>query len=167
MNPVTTTTLVALALLAIAPAVPAQDAPEVDREFNVYIHEPFHLLPERMTVQEGETVRLRVINGNPNPHDLLVCGDGAGASEGPECSDVWGFTTVAGNSESVVVFTASKAGTFEYFCSMLGHKQGGMKGELEVQGSAVTRNESPALSPLALVAAALVVALAGRRALQP
>lgn len=158
------TALVVLALALLVPTAASQDADEVDREFNVYVHEPFHLLPERMTVQEGETVRFRIVNGNPNPHDLVVCGDGVEA--GPECDDVWGFTTLAPNSEAVLVFTAKKAGTFEYYCTLTGHKQGGMKGELLVQGDANAKKETPSLPLAAALGALGAAALACRRTLR-
>lgn len=38
-----------------------------------------------------------------------------------------------GPSEETVIFVASKAGMFEYYCSVIGHKQLGMKGRLIVE----------------------------------
>jgi MYXO-CTERM domain-containing protein len=147
-------------LLAAAPLAPAQADDAVDREVDVYLHEPLHIAPPRIDVKQGETVRLNVKNYNPNPHDLVVCGDAPGTGSG--CDERWGYVGVEPNGEAALTFTAARAGTFEYFCTIPGHKQGGMRGELVVQGTATTKETPGPGVPLALALLGAAALLARR-----
>lgn len=74
-------------------------------------------------VNVGDKVTIHVINGDPVAHDLTI--------------DAYGMTTgelsLAGQ-EGMIQFTATQPGTFEYYCSIPGHKQAGMSGKLVVEG---------------------------------
>lgn len=158
-------TVVALvAALAVAPLALAQEAPDAaapTKEFIVYLHEPLHVAPDRIVVDVGDEVRINVRNYNPNPHDLMVCGGEPDLDS--SCSTPWGFTTVDPMSEANLTFTAAKAGTFEYYCTIAGHKQGGMRGELVVRGDAQEK-ETPGVPLLAVAAVVgLAAALIARR----
>jgi nitrite reductase (NO-forming) len=74
-------------------------------------------------VKVGDKVTIHVINGDPVAHDLTI--------------DEYGMTTgelsLAGQ-EGMIQFTATQPGTFDYYCSIPGHRQAGMVGKLVVEG---------------------------------
>ena len=77
--------------------------------------------PGSLSVLAGEKIRLTFKNTGNLPHDFAI--------------DELGVTTetIAGGKTDVVEFTASQSGTFTFYCSIAGHRQLGMEGELEVQ----------------------------------
>lgn len=82
----------------------------------------------------GDTVRITVINGDPTLHDLRI--DEFGVDTGELIAD----------EETVTVeFVADLPGNFEYYCSIPGHREVGMKGLLRVVGS-VAAGEASALA---------------------
>lgn len=133
---------------------------------NVQLHEVstggFHVLPERIDANPGDTLKMHVVNQGQATHNLVVCGDGKAPSS--TCNDKWAFTgnMGAGESKDVTVDSIPKSGTFYYFCTLPGHAGGGMSGELKVQGSADKNSPGTAAvgALLALTASALLV---GRR----
>lgn len=150
--------LVALALAALAAPAIAQGETQ---EHLIFLHENLHIAPERIDARQGDTLKVEVMNVGSTPHDVVFCGDGVNG--GSNCNDRWAFTIrlPAGQGANITV-PVKEAGTFEYYCSIPGHKQGGMRGELIVQGTADERKvPAPALAGLATVLA--VVAFAIRR----
>lgn len=80
-----------------------------------------------LTANVGDTVRITIINGAPVLHDFVI----------DEFSVTSGELTQA--EESVTVeFVANQAGEFEYYCSIPGHREIGMKGILRVTGGEAT-----------------------------
>ncbi|MCU0495919.1 MAG: copper-containing nitrite reductase [Anaerolineae bacterium] len=80
-----------------------------------------------LVVNQGDTVRLTVINGDPVLHDLKI--DEFGAYTGEMNAD---------EQTVVLEFVASQAGDFEYYCSIPGHRDIGMKGVFRVIASETT-----------------------------
>ena len=80
----------------------------------------FNFAPNTMTVKKGDRVRITLANGD-GFHDLVI--------------DEFGVATKKINTgmTDVVEFTADKAGSFEYYCSVGSHRMMGMKGTLIVQ----------------------------------
>lgn len=74
-----------------------------------------------LVVNQGDTVRITVINGDPAWHDLKI--DEFGVDTGQILEDEQTVT---------VEFIANQAGDFQYYCSVPGHKEVGMKGLLQV-----------------------------------
>lgn len=76
-------------------------------------------VPE-IRVNEGDTVKITFKNASGH-HDFVI--------------DEFNVATAQTNgpSEETVTFVADKAGTFEYYCSVIGHKQLGMRGNLIVE----------------------------------
>jgi nitrite reductase (NO-forming) len=75
----------------------------------------------RLSVHEGETVQINLINGEGAQHDIVV--------------DQYAARTnlVLGiGASSTLSFTADKAGEFVYFCSVPGHREAGMEGRIQV-----------------------------------
>lgn len=71
-------------------------------------------------VKQGDTVKINFKNAQGH-HDFVI--------------DEFNVKTAQTNSpsEESVTFVADKTGTFEFYCSVLGHKQLGMKGNLIVE----------------------------------
>ena len=74
-----------------------------------------------LKVPEGAVVAITVINGDGAMHDFAVPEFGAQSDQ-----------LVGEGSATTVVFRATKAGTFEYLCTIPGHKAAGMFGKLIV-----------------------------------
>ena len=77
--------------------------------------------PESITVEAGERIRLTFKNMGNLPHNFAI--DELGIST----------KTIAGGNSDTIEFTAETTGTFAFYCSIAGHRQLGMEGELEVQ----------------------------------
>lgn len=157
-----------LALLLLAPPAAAAGT----YEHTVYLHEnPLHALPETMNANVGDTLRLTIENpesGDPakpkSAHNLLVCADAPSPSE--QCVIVWARSgMIPPGASAPLTFVADKAGTFQYWCYIAGHKGGGMVGTLVVEAPAEAQKGLPFLGPAGLaLALALALGLAGRRA---
>ncbi len=80
----------------------------------------FKLNPSTLTVNEGDTVRITVINEG-GTHNLFV-------EEYNERTDI-----VSSGNTRVLEFVADKAGTFSIWCEVGSHKSSGMEGTLTVQ----------------------------------
>lgn len=80
----------------------------------------FSFTPNAITVNKGDKVKITFKNSN-GFHDLKI--------------DEYNVATkqIQGGSQDVVEFTADKAGTFEYYCSVGTHRAMGMVGTLKVQ----------------------------------
>lgn len=164
--------VLALAVAAFSTAALAPAGAQSDKvyEHTVTLHEfeggAMHAFPEQIYAKKGDTLRITVVNPPENEisHNLIVCGE----PPHPEstCKDKWAFTPTFPPGESrTITFEAKEAGTFEYFCDIVGHKQAtpGMVGQLIVQGGETT-NESPGLALVgALVAVAGAALLLRRR----
>ena len=158
--------LLPLALVALAGAAHAETFEQL-----VELHElgpgSYHLSPPRITLRVGDTADITVVNpaNNTQSHDLVLCGEAP--DEDADCEDRWGLTPIFGpGEERKLVAKLERAGTFEYYCSIPGHKTGtpGMRGELIVVASGATpEKESPGLAPMAGLAALLAIALVLRR----
>ena len=77
--------------------------------------------PESLTVAAGERISLTFKNTGNLPHNFTIGELGVATK------------TIAGGQTDVVEFTASQSGTFTFYCSLAGHRQLGMEGNLEVQ----------------------------------
>jgi nitrite reductase (NO-forming) len=79
-----------------------------------------------LVADAGDTVRITVINGDPTLHDLNI--------------DEFGVATgdlVAAEETVTVEFVAAQPGMYEYYCSVPGHREVGMKGMLHVTGQSM------------------------------
>ena len=76
-------------------------------------------IPE-IRVKEGDTVKVTFKNASGH-HDFVIDEFNAATAQ------------TNGPSEETVTFVADKVGTFEYYCSVVGHKLLGMKGNLIVE----------------------------------
>jgi nitrite reductase (NO-forming) len=74
-----------------------------------------------LRVPEGSVVAITVVNGDGAMHDVAVPEFNAQSDQ-----------LVGVGSATTIVFRATKAGTFEYLCTIPGHKAAGMFGKLIV-----------------------------------
>jgi plastocyanin len=77
--------------------------------------------PSSITVKPGETVRISFQNDGELPHNLTIGALGIGTR------------TIAPGLVDTIEFVAPVAGTYDFFCSVSGHKESGMTGTLIVE----------------------------------
>jgi uncharacterized cupredoxin-like copper-binding protein len=142
--------------------VPAAHAEDIDVQLHEVESGGFHILPDAMNAQKGETLNLTVTNQGKIAHDLVVCGDGPVPPT--DCQDVWGFIApLQAGQTARLTATAKKAGTFTYYCSLPGHAAGGMRGTLTVQGDNGSSKPSPGTALVGTLMSLAVVAFLVRR----
>jgi len=98
-----------------------------------------------LSVNAGDHVTVTVINGDAVAHDLVI--DAFGVTTGQMTED---------EQQVVIEFTANQVGTFEYYCSIPGHREIGMYGNLVISGEVAPTSSGAA--PVAAVAAVPTVA---------
>jgi plastocyanin len=76
--------------------------------------------PTEIRVSKGDRVRITYKNSD-STHNFTIDGYDVKTK------------LLAGNAEETVEFTADKAGTFEFYCSVGNHRQMGMRGNLIVE----------------------------------
>ncbi|MDA1096878.1 MAG: cupredoxin domain-containing protein [Chloroflexi bacterium] len=76
--------------------------------------------PVVLNASVGQTVNLTLSNKGAIDHDVTI--PGLNASTG----------LVGAGASTVLTFTPTAAGTYPFFCSVLGHEAAGMKGTLTV-----------------------------------
>jgi nitrite reductase (NO-forming) len=74
-----------------------------------------------LVVPEGAVVELVLINGDGLEHDVTVSAFNAMAEH-----------VATRGQESSVAFRATEAGTYQYHCALVGHREAGMQGQLLV-----------------------------------
>jgi len=79
----------------------------------------FKFEPSAITVNKGDRVKVSFVSADVG-HNFVI--DGYGQTK----------TISSGTAAETIEFTADKAGTFEYYCSVGSHKALGMKGTLIV-----------------------------------
>lgn len=82
-----------------------------------------------LRVKEGAVVQINLVNGDGAIHDIAI----------PEFA-VKSEQVMGKGAATSIVFRATKSGTFEYLCSLPGHKAAGMFGSLIV-GEAKAKDE--------------------------
>ena len=118
--------------------------------------EDFRFVPETVTVKVGETIRLRLENHDPVLHDYttdedeFIVMEASGASHGdhdamaaddddremdPEAQVSLQPLHIAAeaNDYGELVFEATEAGEYEFYCSVPGHREAGMVGKIVIE----------------------------------
>lgn len=81
----------------------------------------FKFNPSTITLAAGERVKITFKNTGNAPHNLRIEELGIGSQ------------TIAGGQTDSFEFTAPAAGRYTFFCSVAGHREAGMEGELTVE----------------------------------
>lgn len=129
--------------LALTGVLSACSASPVVQEITLNV-QSMHYQPASFEVTAGQPVRLMLANGDTVEHDLSILEmpmtqmstsqdpmaghDMSGMAVQPELHMV----ASAGGSAQIE-FTPSKPGTYEFFCTVAGHKEAGMHGTLTVK----------------------------------
>ena len=102
----------------------------------------FGFEPNTITVTAGEPVKLTLVNNGAVEHDFVVevIPVKDVSTEGMEMDHMSGdhaeydlHTATAAGATSTLSFTATTPGTYKIICSVPGHKEAGMTGELIVK----------------------------------
>lgn len=117
----------------------AGEARDVQRTITLRMTDAMRFEPSRITVREGETVRLRAVNrgrvlheivlGTPQElqaHAELMKKHPGMAHEAPDMAHV------AAGRRGDIVWTFNRAGTFDFACLIPGHFDAGMVGQIVV-----------------------------------
>lgn len=81
----------------------------------------FSFDPDRITVEKGDKLIITFKNEGDISHNFGIPSFGVRTD------------TIGPGEEDTITFVANKRGTFTFFCSVQGHKEAGMEGELEVE----------------------------------
>jgi len=94
----------------------------------------------------GDTLEIRISSGEGAQHDIVIPDLNVASAKFDSST---GATTVK--------FKVTKAGSFDYYCTIAGHRQIGMEGKLEVAGGAAAAGASTPPAPKKAVAGKLLV----------
>jgi nitrite reductase (NO-forming) len=91
----------------------------------------------KLKAKLGDTIEIRISSGEGAQHDIVIPALNVASAK---------FDKSTGATK--VRFKVTKAGTFEYYCTIAGHRQIGMEGVLEVSGAAsAATSASPQAKP--------------------
>ncbi|MDZ7587208.1 MAG: cupredoxin domain-containing protein [Patescibacteria group bacterium] len=102
----------------ISPTTQAPTAGET--EINV-VGTEFSFNPASISVKTGERVKITFQNSGRAPHNLII--------EGLDIAT----KTIGGGQTDVIEFIAPASGTYNFFCSIPGHRVSGMEGSLTIE----------------------------------
>jgi uncharacterized cupredoxin-like copper-binding protein len=133
-------------ILLLAACGQSQSAASTPQAFSVVAKE-FAFTPAALTVKAGQPVSINLQNTGAVEHDWSVREieiSGEAKSNGDATSghtmggmgDEPKLHVAAGTGgKGTLTFTPSKPGTYEYYCTVAGHKEAGMVGTLTVASS--------------------------------
>ena len=95
-------------------------------------------MPNTMEVKAGQTVQVNVTNMDGMEHDMMVdglriemVGKAAGGHHAGAPADTFVVHTMA-NENGSITFRTDQRGTYQFYCTLPGHKGAGMVGEMKV-----------------------------------
>jgi uncharacterized cupredoxin-like copper-binding protein len=115
------------------------NAKDIARTIDVGLLDTMRIVPDRMSIQLGQTVRLRVRNSGTAPHEFVL-GTPKEILEHRDMmrtmptmqSDEANAVSVAPGATAEIIWRFSKPGTFLYACLIPGHWESGMQGIVTV-----------------------------------
>lgn len=120
----------------------AGDAKDVRRTITLVMNDDMRFTPDRIAVQQGETVRLRIQNKGQLLHELVIGTPAELAAHAEQMlkhpnmeHDEPYMTHVKPGQRGEIIWTFNRAGQFEFACLIAGHFQAGMKGSITVTRS--------------------------------
>lgn len=118
----------------------AGTAREVKRTITLTMTDDMRFTPDRLDVQQGETVRLRVRNAGKLLHELVIGTPQELAAHAEQMAKHPGMehdepymVHVDPGKTGEIIWTFNRAGEFEFACLIAGHYQAGMKGRITVR----------------------------------
>lgn len=119
------------------------DAMAFDREITVRSLDRLAFEPDTIRVKVGERIRL-VLDNEENAmlhdfsvhvmmplHDVMM--EGAEHGHGAAAGEFAMHVAAEAGEHGVLMFTATEAGEYEFFCSVAGHADAGMRGTIIVE----------------------------------
>lgn len=117
----------------------AGDPTRVRRTIDIRMGDDMRFRPDRITVREGETVRLRAINRGRVMHELVIATDEELAAHAELMKqhptmehDEPYMAHVPPGRRGEIVWHFNRAGTFAFACLIPGHFEAGMRGTIVV-----------------------------------
>ncbi len=89
-----------------------------------------------LRVPQGATVRVTLVNGDGALHNFYI-----------DEFEVKSADVSGQGNQTQVVFQATQAGTFAYYCAIPGHRQAGMEGKLIIEGETAPATGSLQAAP--------------------
>lgn len=89
-----------------------------------------------LTAAAGQPLEIALTNAGVLEHDFTIDeieGEATVDGKSAESGDWDVHVSLPAGGAATLVLTPTKAGTYEFYCSVLGHKEAGMKGTLTVQ----------------------------------
>lgn len=121
-----------LMFTAVLTAGPAETAPKA--QLVTIIAGPpteFTFQPSQVTLQAGQPVTITLTNKGTLDHDLVI--EALGIKLPPMSKNPKDHPMLAPSKSVTLTFTPVKKGTFEFICTVPGHKEAGMKGVIVVR----------------------------------
>ncbi|MBI5283951.1 MAG: cupredoxin domain-containing protein [Chloroflexi bacterium] len=94
--------------------------------------------PDAVEVAAGKTVQVNVTNMDGTEHDMLVdglriqkVGEATGGHHAGATADML-VVHVTANDQGSITFRTDQKGTYRFYCTLPGHKDAGMVGEMKV-----------------------------------
>jgi uncharacterized cupredoxin-like copper-binding protein len=117
----------------------AGEARDVQRTITLRMTDAMRFEPSRITVREGETVRLRAVNRGRVLHEIVLGtpqelqAHAALMKKHPGMAhDAPDMAHVPAGRHGDIVWTFNRAGTFDFACLIPGHFDAGMVGQIVV-----------------------------------
>lgn len=117
----------------------AGDEANVFRTIDISMGDDMRFKPEKLEIQQGETIRFRVKNTGQLLHEFVIGTQNENAKHaelmmkfpGMEHDESYMAHVNAGETGEII-WTFNKAGEFEFACLIAGHFQAGMVGTITV-----------------------------------
>lgn len=115
------------------------DAKAVRRTVSITMLDSMRFVPDQVSVQRGEMLRIRVRNAGKTMHEFVIGtpADNAAHAElmvrhpGMEHDEPY-MAHVAPDKTGDIIWQFNRAGEFEFACLIAGHYQAGMTGKIRV-----------------------------------
>lgn len=124
---------------AAAPTGAPGKAAQVSRTIAVELTDSFRLVPDRIRVRQGETVRFALRNSGQLPHEFVLGSEASNRAHAEEMKrmpgmahDEPGKLTLAPGAQGDIVWRFTQPDEVEMACLIAGHYDAGMKGSIVV-----------------------------------
>jgi uncharacterized cupredoxin-like copper-binding protein len=114
-------------------------AKNVARTIAITLSDTMRFTPDKLSIKQGETVRLRITNAGKIPHEFVLGTKEELAEHAQMMRQMPGMVhsdassvQVAPGKSADIVWNFSKSGNFLFACLIPGHRESGMEGSVTV-----------------------------------
>jgi len=111
----------------------------VARTIAITLSDTMRFMPDKLSIKQGETVRLRITNAGKIPHEFVLGTKEELAEHAQMMRQMLGMihndassVQVAPGKSADIVWQFSKSGNFLFACLIPGHRESGMEGSVTV-----------------------------------